>query len=43
MLPQSSTDVPLEDIEALVTTWQEWKTSHPETMVFLQRESEKAE
>lgn len=43
MLPQSSTDIPLEDIEAMVTTWQEWKASHPDTTVYLQRESEKAE
>ncbi|MFM8476883.1 MAG: hypothetical protein ACKOEO_13990, partial [Planctomycetaceae bacterium] len=43
MLPQSSTDIPLEDIESVVTTWQEWKASHPDTTVYLQRESEKAE
>lgn len=43
MLPQSSTDVPLEDIEAVVTTWQEWNASHPDTTVYLPRESEKAE
>lgn len=43
MLPQSSTDVPLEDIEAVVTTWQEWKTSHPDTTIYLQRESENSE
>jgi len=43
MLPQSSTDIPLEDMEALVTTWQAWKTLHPDTMVFLRRESETTE
>ena len=31
---QSADDIPLSDYPFVVTTWQEWRTDHPETDVF---------
>jgi hypothetical protein len=43
MLPQSSAKMPLRDVESVMTTWQEWKTAHPETTLFPGRLAEAAE
>lgn len=43
MLPQSSAKIPLRDLESVMTTWQEWKTAHPETTLFPGRLAEAAE
>ena len=32
---QLSKDVPLQDVSHVVTTWKEWRTLHPKSMVYL--------
>ncbi|MFM7058458.1 MAG: hypothetical protein ACKO2P_16215 [Planctomycetota bacterium] len=43
MLPQSSPEIRLKDIERELMTWQEWKKVHPETTLFRGRPAEAAE
>lgn len=43
MLPQSSSEIPLQDQANRITSWGEWKAAHPDTTVFIGKGAEAAE